>query len=514
MQNLDARNIRVGPGRDAPGAPVRALSLEDVVREFESRGCEAAVVMAGGGPGLGRLGKRITEIQDGVGILQWLTRLSRSPDGPRPILVVRTGSGLVAVRHEGVDGEGYIHTDGPAGVADGVVSHDGTFSQEELAARLFAVVYPLADAPADHGQEKPTAPEAEMPWNIYDAAIPAYGVPPGLPLEVVWRSHFDLGHFAQMCLIDTDNQPDASRIPYRELLDGPAFVATCRAILERGTPFSLGVRTGRAGHFVTARAWREGSIFYQDPWGGRSMLCWENNDLGVSARSWGDLPGSLWSITEDELQRVSCAAVVAPEPWAELRGIDPPATLDGIIGSDFGSSFHLQELARSELSEDARVSRFSIGGNADLVLSCTTDASDRVHWARLVAARSHLERAGSHRSMYLDLLTQFLSAFLQPPDRLETQYLCDALLAAGRNDAEGYASLISQGPVHLRDVFARFADAILSPRDPESLAIPLLLSNLHVNGAAGTAASVTIDLVLGVARRNYARWDPSPRSRL
>ena len=484
--------------------------LGDLVLEWErAAGTEAAVYLADDVRGLARISGRVAELLSATETLQWLTRVAVTDHYARPLLLLRGGDFPELVDHLGVD-----YSTGKISLRDyeDPETRLPPTTQPLLAGAVIAAVYPRAVAPTDYGQEKPRAPVEPMPWNIYDSRILRYSAPPGTPIEVTWRLIFDMHLVPWMCLINAANQEDLPRIPYRQMVPATDFVDALRQLLgaASGKGVSLGLRTGTAGHFVTAVSAYDGLVEYIDPWGGRSLLCEENNSLGIRAARVDERRGR-WTITEAELARAAHVALVLPAHWAELVGQAQHVVLnEGLAALGVGA---LPPSAAAEPFREGTTLRWLELGRepGELTLVCVTDASESVILARLqVSPRLHAE---SERGL-LDV-ANFLEAFTPPGDLAEVHPLAQTLAVCGTarlavgNPAQQVAvaaQLLGDGPLHLRDLLLRAAAVLLA--EESGAFVPFFLSHLIIERGAGANDPVVVDIVTGMARFDLDKWLP------
>ncbi len=512
----------LGSGPCGPGG----RTLADLVMEWEREtGAAAAVLVADDATGRARMGDRTVELWTAVQILQWLTRTDVGRHPARPLLLLRANTGPMVARHVAVDdATGRIDLDDSAESAE----PDGrgrSTTLGDLATILVAAVLPRAVAPDDYGREKPRAPQEAMPWNIYDPRILEYAAPPGLPVEVLWRQLFDQTMTPWMCLLNADALEDVTRIPYRQSLAPPQLLEAVRTVLRAGGGFidgksrpaalSLGVDTGRGGHVVSALFSYDGRVGFIDPWGGRSLLCEENNTLGIKAARDHDIthPG-YWTITEEEFLRVARFAMVPSFAWARANGIEQHVGLADALRA-FGTT--TAELPPEPFREDATLRGFTITGRTgDAQLRCITDSSGLVRWTDLRLSTRLL--SPSHSVDGGLLVANLLEAFTPPADRTEMHPLSQALAitsaaaaATGPTPAAADAGrrTLAEGAPHLTGMLANGFDAILGS-SPGAL-VPLFLTSLIVSRESAEDL-VVVELLTGFGRLEPQRWRLPPRA--
>ncbi len=176
----------------------------------------------------------------------------------------------------------------------------------------------------------------------------AYGDPGrGATVAQAWRALFTLTGISFVVLL-ARGRPSTPMTGIPEVvLMSPKDLAGALArkfATSRRFGASLFIHDGRSGHCVAARGHDAGKFRFHDPWPGRSLLCREFNVAGVNAQPIED---GLWTITDDEFERVIFAAFVLPADWADLIGRTYRLTYAGFQESEFWTVFGLREIRRT-----------------------------------------------------------------------------------------------------------------------------------------------------------------------
>jgi hypothetical protein len=541
----NAKDIEVAVPPDVYGSDVSAnLKLSELILSRENlTGRKAAVFIADLQYGDGLLLDRPVQFLDPATILKWLTRIKcgddakptlvmdgfekihiREPDptaGPPQLLVGSNGRNRV-LTHLGIEepsGLIKIKDGDPDGAVASEIggkqhpSEPGVYliDQARLATFLVAAVFPFSEAPTDFGKPRPDFPSEPMPMDLYQPEVQRFVDPRnGAPLEVVWNTLFKFSGIPHLCLINTENQADVIRIPYRLSLAGPDFMVELGACLEMGATPLLGITTGFGGHCVTLSGISDGRVLFMDPWGGRSMLCAENNSLGVSAQREREYGQNFWSVSTEELIKAACAAFINPETWSDHRGANYSINIADVLAADFGKFFHIRELERRPLSEHLDAVHFKTGGFKPYVdIWCTLLPGGEVAWSSLRLARKWLE-SPPNRSFAADIALGFLKAFLPDPDQTDALPLMEALKAVMHGDPKKAQGVLQQGPPHLK--IPMWTACATFGGTQEASAVPMFMSNLMLRNVDQGEGGLwfVLDVVTGVARPSHTSFDPDP----
>jgi hypothetical protein len=473
---------------DPPDVAVVA-ALVAAVDLWQSRtGKTAAVYVVGMPRGPARLHQLDADGCQGDWLLRWLSRRREHGIDTDPVLVIRTGAGVETVAYLGADDLTGLITLRDSG------GRHATVTQPALAPRLLGAVVDRDDAPGDFGEAPYVPPAQEMPDDIYDERVLAYRTDDGMYPEAIW---LDVYRKAQstpwVCVINSDHLPDLRRIPYRYSVETERLAR----LAEKARPILLGVSTGRGLHFVSGLgADGAGRFHFRDPWGGRSLLCRENNTLGIAAqrdpdaRTVGD-----WTIAADELRTAVRIALVWWRTWAELNAVEVYPRADDFTAQVFGPGRDTPGCAQNRLSEDAVEHRWRgvSDGAHRFDLRVTVDRDERVRWVRTTLDRT--DQPGLWPSaMGVDVLSRVLRAVLAQSDLDELRPLLSAL--PGLTSATSIS--VHGAPAHLQQALAGAADVLSGAAARQY--VPLLYSSLSLKRSPLWPSTVMIDVVLGESR--------------
>jgi hypothetical protein len=449
-------------------------------------------------------------------ILQWLTTFRRRPDDPPPSLVVRLGKQCGVVPHAGVD-----DASGDVLIYDSSFRHlvvralsgkhvEGNMFRvpHSVLLRMLVAAVILRRNASDNYGTTPSVPKAEMPLNIYDKRIPSYHERGGAPLEQVWRTSWRLIGIPPMCLMHDHNCPEVNRIPYQRRVDAASFVGLLhKAVMGGATPV-LAVTFGDGGHAVTVKGFSNGRFKYQEPRPGRSLLCRENNTLGVAAVH---VAGQEWEVTSAELATVSVAANLSARYWHQLTGEGALSTLTELIESESGRHFGLHPGDRTP-ADFGSVVELIPGGFTDAIqIFVSTDHEGRVIWGTLLVARAML--ADPARATFaLDLIKGFLGALPPAEDVPELEMLRASLAYLMRHKPAQARDAASSGHPHLVEFQQLALLALFGGFEQDYIArayISLLFSSIIIrNHSVADVPYLIVDVVSWWARPIHARYAP------
>lgn len=481
---------------DVSGKTLTSTIVQAVAAWSTRTGDEPAVYVVGSPEGPVHLDGLVADRCRNVWLLQWLSRRREHGTASDPVLVIRDGTRPRTVIYRGAN-----LFSGDITLEDGGGALSVT-TQPALSPLVLGAVLRRGDAPDDYGQPPYVPPDEEMPDDIYDDRVLAYRSDDGMVPEAIWLNDFMLSQGTPwVAVINSDHLPDYPRIPHRYSV-GTERLAE---FAERAAPISLGVSTGSGLHVVTGMgADRHGRFRYRDPWGGRSLLCRENNTLGVDARRAPDAatPGD-WTITVEELRVAVRMALVWWRTWAELNGVEVHPSRADVVSRMFGAGGGAGGLIRTTLTPEATELRWRLSaGDHRFDLRTTVDADDRVRWVRLTLERP--DAGGLWPSVPgVGVLLRVLESTLTSADHEELAPFTEAL----QRLADDVTTTVAAAPAHLQRPLRGAVD-VLTGAAPSQV-VPLLYSELELRHAALSSAA-TVDLVLGASR---LRVRPTPESR-
>jgi len=276
-----------------------------------------------------------------------------------------------------------------------------------------------------------------------------YGDPNvGATLEQAWRTCMLVGGQTPVCLLSTERESvPTTAIDTVIKLSPHELVLALGGILRPGDLAHSQIFThdGVTGHSVLVNRFdaMTSRFVYHDPWPGSSLLCKQNNRLGIDAKPDG---ARDWSISSDELEKVILAAFVNRYLWAEHNGEKYFRTHDELRKSEFWSFFHLTETESRPMGAHDSVHFLHTGGfQSEVKLNFQLNRNERLRVGRLSLKRSWVAGPPFGLNPFaLDIARSFLAAAIAPPDAAGVHDVCDMLSRASNQD---YArELLSSGP--------------------------------------------------------------------
>jgi len=323
----------------------------------------------------------------------------------------------------------------------------------------------------------------QLPNNIYDPGwlrLAASGW--GAGFEAIWHSTWSVIGVT-MALI-TDSQPAEAyrRIPYTAVLPKEEVAGVVARIHEQPDTNLLLMNVlvalgSEGGHAITVLDVDPamGLILYQDPVNfrdpeARSLLCSENNSLGVAAKAASNRPGA-WSITVEEFEIAIVAAYVKPAAFATIFDVKYKRSLQSLLDSEFGRFFNIKLIDKPRTAGKAETLEARLGAyEGEIRIQFELDAADAIQRATISVDRSMFQ--GPSQLLALDAIKSFIAAAMPPPDQAEADFLVEAIGRTSQGIDEGESTL-DQGPPHLAAQVREVWECLIGRRQAAYYWLPL-----------------------------------------
>jgi hypothetical protein len=193
-----------------------------------------------------------------------------------------------------------------------------------------------------------------------------------------------------------------------------------------------------SGHCINLQEYdlERGRFIYFDPSPGRSLLCKENNAVGVDAQQEPGRNGPRWSVTSAELSEVIFASFIYPIPWARLKGTYVDLNYDEWVKSEFYSFFHLA-LKEEERADDGLTIRGFTAGpvkKEDVFLAVRSGSGGTIVESNLSISRDWIAE-DANIFMALDIAKSFIMSFAPRNELSVYEELSQSICALGDRDS-------------------------------------------------------------------------------
>lgn len=248
-----------------------------------------------------------------------------------------------------------------------------------------------------------------------------YGDPDkGATLEQAWRASSLLTGKPPVCLLATD-KPSVAVAAIEKLvrLNSSQLVDVLKELFELLGDIGISILyyDGKIGHSVCLESYDETAsrFTYLDPWPEFSLLSKEYNAAGIDAQR---IKGNIWSLTDEELQRVIFSAFVLKQYWAAYNGEKFTLLLEELQKSDFWTFFHLG-ITGKEKTKYGIEYKLKTGGFQDKVdLTIGVNENGEVSESKLYVNRDWLLGPPWGVNPYAqDIIRNFILGTVPPPDR-------------------------------------------------------------------------------------------------
>ena len=254
-----------------------------------------------------------------------------------------------------------------------------------------------------------------------------YGDPDkGATLEQIWRVSGAISGKNPVCLLAT-GKPDVpvSEIEKLVRVNPKQMVDALKEIF--GLSNNVGIQIlyydGKTGHSISLQSFDNSTsrFIYHDPWPDFSLLSKEYNVANIDAQR---VNGQIWSITDEELQRVVFAALVPKNFWAAFSGEKFTKSFDELQQSDFWDYFHIRITAEQK-DMDGTTYQLKTGGfQSEISLYVKINMAGELKESNLEINRGWLFGPPYGINPFaLDVIKSFLGATVSPFDILRTNYV-------------------------------------------------------------------------------------------
>lgn len=276
----------------------------------------------------------------------------------------------------------------------------------------------------------------------------------GATLEQAWRTNSLFTGKLPICLF-AEGRPNVKTNTIKPLvkLNPKELVKTLSGLVESlRITIPIVVYNGKLGHsIVLEKHYKENSTFiYLDPWPKSTLLRKENNTIGIDAKRIGK---QLWSINDNELEKVIIAAFVWQHFWAEYNHQKYYNSFNEFKNSDFWSFFNLREIDTQRLENSEKISLKTGGFQSYIDLNIIVNSNGRIIEGELKVNRNWIE--GKEKRVVeeppilnpfaLDIVRSFIITLTPPLDRPQTVDLIQTLDKA-RNSEEALKFIDTQPP--------------------------------------------------------------------
>ncbi len=253
-----------------------------------------------------------------------------------------------------------------------------------------------------------------------DEGKKSYGDPEkGATLEQIWRVVGMISGKRPVCLL-ASGRPD---VPVGEIerlvrVNPHQLVDTMKVILGYSDNIAIQILyfDGSTGHSISLLGYDESDsrFTYHDPWPDFSLLSKEYNLAGIDAQR---LDRQIWTMRDEELERVVFAALIPKFIWATFSGEKYSILFSDLHQTDFWNFFNIKIINTQE-NEDGFLYGLKTGGfQSEIDLAIKTNLAGALRDCNLYINRNWLLGPPYGINPFgLDIIRSFIGATLSPSD--------------------------------------------------------------------------------------------------